>query len=240
MRGMKADLSLIRSLTPEDEHPERPVCVNRFQKDGYRLDFVNARHEAGDDNPTFSVVQKLFEISSPKFVILERVNPHQNLTIEDYVQHASDQEKNKFAEVMEPQYAAYLASKSGIPCVIGEPSWKCFFPALMTNENLPYDLEDIDNVLVKIGCSKPYMDGNVFERLNAKISLIRDRGLNSLIAESLEKYKEVLVVYGDGHLVRSRPVLEDMLGPGHILPLVPDPPLSLKKDVSSESFPQPK
>lgn len=56
--------------------------------------------------------------------------------------------------------------------------------------------------------------GDYFQRLNHRIGIVRERHLDTLIAESLASHDRVLVVYGDGHLVKSRAVFEKMLGPG--------------------------
>ena len=56
--------------------------------------------------------------------------------------------------------------------------------------------------------------GDYFQRLNHRLGMVRERHLDSLIADSLTLRDRVLVVYGDGHLVQSRAVFEKMLGPG--------------------------
>lgn len=65
---------------------------------------------------------------------------------------------------------------------------------------------------------------NYFQRLNHRLGMVRERHLDTLIAESLTNADKVLVVYGDGHLVQSRAVFEDMLGPGAAIQLEPNYP----------------
>ncbi len=51
-----------------------------------------------------------------------------------------------------------------------------------------------------------------FERMSADTGEIRERHLDTIIADALSNNDRVLVVYGGGHLVQSRKVFENMLG----------------------------
>jgi hypothetical protein len=55
-------------------------------------------------------------------------------------------------------------------------------------------------------------EANYFQRLNYTLGIIRERHLDTLIADSLKTNDKVMVVYGDAHLVRSSPVFEKMFG----------------------------
>jgi hypothetical protein len=72
------------------------------------------------------------------------------------------------------------------------------------------------DILKRIPSIPPFDEKNSdwLERLNAKLMHIRTRHRCSLIAKSLDTYKRILVVYGDSHLVVSRPVLDKMFGRG--------------------------
>lgn len=51
------------------------------------------------------------------------------------------------------------------------------------------------------------------QRLGDKVSSVRDPHIVRLIAEQLKKYKKVMIVFGGGHLVSQRPVIEKYFGP---------------------------
>ena len=52
------------------------------------------------------------------------------------------------------------------------------------------------------------MDSTYFHKISSTISLAREKFLNDLIENKLNKYSKVLVIYGGGHLVKSRFVYE--------------------------------
>ncbi len=54
--------------------------------------------------------------------------------------------------------------------------------------------------------------GTYFQKISAHIGMIRERYLVQLIDKSLKKYNKVLVIYGAGHLVKSRRVYENTFG----------------------------
>ena len=59
-------------------------------------------------------------------------------------------------------------------------------------------------------------DANWLQRLTNAMTRARDAHLLQLIAARLDEHGRVLVVYGDGHLVTCRAVLEDMLAPARL------------------------
>ena len=50
------------------------------------------------------------------------------------------------------------------------------------------------------------------QRISHEVGIARDRSVVRLIAESLEEYNRVLVVFGHSHLAQQRPALQAMLG----------------------------
>jgi hypothetical protein len=50
------------------------------------------------------------------------------------------------------------------------------------------------------------------QRISHEVGMARERFVLNLIAESLEEYDRVLVVFGKSHLAQQRPVLQAMLG----------------------------
>lgn len=58
----------------------------------------------------------------------------------------------------------------------------------------------------------PVKEGIWSQKISHSIGVIRERSILRAIAAALNNYNKVLVVYGGGHLVKSRLVLEDMLG----------------------------
>jgi len=66
-------------------------------------------------------------------------------------------------------------------------------------------------------------DATYFQKLSAQAGIIRDRHIIGTIANALNAYDNVLVVYGGAHLVQSQPVFEQMFGSkGETIQLVPD------------------
>jgi hypothetical protein len=74
---------------------------------------------------------------------------------------------------------------------------------------------------ISTGDFAPYASpvGNYFQEFSHRLSRIRDGHLCTLIAEVLSSHDRVLVVYGDGHLVKTHRVFEKMLGQGAIIQL---------------------
>ncbi len=56
-------------------------------------------------------------------------------------------------------------------------------------------------------------DSTFFNKISATISLTREKFLNQVIETKLNEYSKVLVIYGGGHLVKSRKVYEKYFGP---------------------------
>jgi len=63
-------------------------------------------------------------------------------------------------------------------------------------------------------------DANYFQKLHHNLDPIRERHIDTVIAKSFTEHDRVLVVYGDGHLVKSQFVFQKMFGePGRTLQL---------------------
>ena len=81
------------------------------------------------------------------------------------------------------------------------------------------------------------------ERQSYKISEVRDRHLVTTVGDALAKYDRVLVIYGSGHLIKSRPVFEKMFGnKGETFRLVPEQqpePMPYRDDWSKQPRNQP-
>jgi len=59
----------------------------------------------------------------------------------------------------------------------------------------------------------PLLSGEFYtQRIAGRVSLERDKFIVKVIAESLEKYKNVMITYGKSHLSSQRPALEELLG----------------------------
>ena len=58
----------------------------------------------------------------------------------------------------------------------------------------------------------PIQDGSYFQQISSKIGFVRENGINKIIEEKVHEYSNVLVVYGAGHLVKSRKLYEDYFG----------------------------
>ncbi len=64
---------------------------------------------------------------------------------------------------------------------------------------------------------------NYFQKLNSHTGILRDQNVLNTISSLLAHNDRVMVVYGNGHIVRSRPVLENMFqDKGEVIQLVPD------------------
>ncbi len=72
-----------------------------------------------------------------------------------------------------------------------------------------FDYDEIDtNVTAPIASD----DALFTNRISARVGAIRDAHITGVIADMLNRYDRVLVVYGAGHHVQQARVLEDMLG----------------------------
>ena len=65
---------------------------------------------------------------------------------------------------------------------------------------------------VVAGDSDPHSGAivNYFQKMSAIMDQVREKNLDTVIADALAKYDKVLVVYGSAHQYKSRPVLEAM------------------------------
>jgi hypothetical protein len=57
-------------------------------------------------------------------------------------------------------------------------------------------------------------DATYIQKLSASVDEVRERNIDTEFANVLSNYDRVLVVYGSAHLLKSRKVIEKMLGPG--------------------------
>lgn len=57
-------------------------------------------------------------------------------------------------------------------------------------------------------------EATYIQRLSASVDEVRERNIDTAFANVLSNYDRVLVVYGSAHLLKSRKVIEKMLGPG--------------------------
>lgn len=73
----------------------------------------------------------------------------------------------------------------------------------------PIDYGKIDTDTVS-----PRVDGNLSwaNKFSSKLGLVRERFLTSMIEKRLNEYGTVLVVYGQGHLVKQRKALKQAMG----------------------------
>lgn len=75
------------------------------------------------------------------------------------------------------------------------------------NSGKPFELQRLRNNDVA-----PVNDGNFSQRIANQIGILREKNILSLVASKFTLYDKILIVYGGGHLVKSRLVLTDMLG----------------------------
>jgi hypothetical protein len=61
---------------------------------------------------------------------------------------------------------------------------------------------------------------NYFQRLHHTMDPVREHHIDTVITDALNENGRVLVVYGGGHLIKSKAVFEHMLGPGVTTQLV--------------------
>jgi len=58
----------------------------------------------------------------------------------------------------------------------------------------------------------PIQDGSYFQQISSEIGFVREKAINQIIEEKIHEYSNVLVIYGAGHLVKSRKLYEDYFG----------------------------
>ena len=91
------------------------------------------------------------------------------------------------------------------------PDFKEFKAWYKTKNKKAFSLKSFDPEEVA-----PRITGKLYsQRLSGKISLERDKFIVKVIAESLEKYKNVMIIYGKSHLSSQRPAIEELLGKAH-------------------------
>lgn len=103
MQPLSPDLSLLS----DGKGPSQPVGITRYGKDGQSLSFINASHyddTADTSNPTARTIATAINLMSPpKALIIEGTD-------------------GLHPPKGEPEYAASLARKKGIPVIGGEPT----------------------------------------------------------------------------------------------------------------------
>ena len=91
------------------------------------------------------------------------------------------------------------------------PDFKEFKTWYQTKNKKVFSLKSFDSKEVA-----PRISGKFYsQRLSGKVSLERDRFIVKIIAKSLKKYKNVMIVYGKSHLSSQRPAIEELLGKAH-------------------------
>jgi hypothetical protein len=71
----------------------------------------------------------------------------------------------------------------------------------------PYNLKNIQNEELA-----PLKKGSWFQVISYKVGVIREREIIETIEDQINLGQKVLIVYGSGHLVKSRKILEGMFG----------------------------
>lgn len=100
---LRADFSLIRDYSREDDPTTRATGVTRFSNGRKTLYYVNAAHELGADTPTVGAVRAAVAAYDPQRIVIEAV-PGQPLRDESV-----------------GAYAESIARNRGIPVSRGEP-----------------------------------------------------------------------------------------------------------------------
>lgn len=75
------------------------------------------------------------------------------------------------------------------------------------NSQKSFKIKDLKNNDVA-----PISNGTFFQQISHKEGITREKNLLSRVANALNKHNRVLIVYGGGHFVISKLVIEDMLG----------------------------
>ena len=138
-----------------------------------------------------------------------------NLSIEDiayfYALRLANQWKRQREGILDSEferkiesYFPRLAKRVGAK---QDLSFQAFLSWYKQKNGVSFSVEQVKN-----NDLAPVKDGVWSQKLSYSIGVIRERSILRTIAAGLNKHERVLVVYGGGHLVKSRPVLEDMLG----------------------------
>lgn len=261
------------SAGAQKEEPFETPFVSNFDLGKFKLTYVAADHSAGLESSTFKTVSDVFNSIQPKIVIVEGFPISMGLSPKFIVDDSLACANDSFKNCMEPIYVAYLAHKSGVPFIGGEPDEEFIVNGVL---NVGYTAEDLMGYYIvrmipqwkqegkltssnlkklvseeikfyknKIPVKTDYSYANfkswfekvtrlklavasvknsmiapgnnegasVINKLAALTSKLRDQHIVKLIHSSLNEYKNVMIVYGSGHLVMQRPTLEKMLGP---------------------------
>lgn len=118
-----ADFTRIKKLgwnSYSDEPFESPY-IAVFSSSGKRLIFVSADHSDGTDTPMAKTMRLALKRFKPQIVVVEGLTANSSEDREMWREQALEFAKSSRA-FPENYYAAYLAHKSGLPFIGGEPS----------------------------------------------------------------------------------------------------------------------
>ncbi len=135
----------------------------------------------------FYVARQMRQLRVEKNLSQENLAPVINETLSDFAEHLS-MPKNLNAEM--------------------------FFDWFQKKMHKPFVLSEIDSETTAptIGPNMTFLN-----QISAEIDKIRDESITRVIAQALNDYARVLVVYGGSHFMTQREVLIDMLGQPEII-----------------------
>ena len=73
------------------------------------------------------------------------------------------------------------------------------------------DKEYLDFTTMDVAPSD-YDGASYFQKMSARIGVTRERFINTVLNDALKNYSNILIIYGAGHLVKSRKVYEKAFG----------------------------
>lgn len=136
------DLSLLRAYSDEYAKEETLVApyVSTFNTETNVLKFLATDHANKTEHPTFKTVKSIFEKFKPELVILEGFEDGGQLSSPSQIAHADRCNAEGYQSCGEPSYAVYLASRTSIPFVSGDPSEQMILPVLQSKGYSTQDL----------------------------------------------------------------------------------------------------
>lgn len=245
--------------------------ISTFQVSNVELKFLAADHANNVEHPTFKTINSIIGSFKPELIILEGFEDNGQFSSPSQIAHAEQCNADGYKSCGEPSYAVYLANKSSIPFISGDPSDVMILPEFQSQNYTTQDLIGLRLIQLipqwrragelnsettparlekraawyseklkspeiftfatlkqwyfrqtgeqfdfnKIGSSTvaPTNDVNStnLNKMSFQTGLIRDSYLIRKIQLGLNKYQKVLIVYGQGHLVKTRKVLENTL-----------------------------
>jgi hypothetical protein len=271
---LNPNLDLIQpySYDLESKEPSAGPFLEYFDTGRKSLVYVAARHENEAYSPTFTLIDRAFDIYEFRIVILEGFPASDGHSPAALIEDFAANVDGDFYRWGEPSYAALKADEMGIPFVGGEPDesdvlravqeagftakdlaqfyfvnqipqflrdksyhekepvewYESFMPGVLRDLGLqpgalPFDeflgwYENLNGKRLDLETfdpeeSAPLAKGKYgTHRISHEVGMARERFIVALIAESIDEYDHVLVVYGKSHLARQRPVLQAMLG----------------------------